>query len=229
MLPLVASLETHHPEILERSEELAADKAYDSYENNERLYDAYAIKPLIDIRDSWKDGEETRPLIPGRADVFVHDEKGTISCICPATGEERPLFFHGFEKDRKTLKYRCPAAAYGFECLGRRRCESQARVGAFGRVVHVPLKRNRRTFTPIARSTQKWKKAYKRRTAVERVNARLDTVLGFEKHTIRGKKKMATRVTLALMVMLAMALGRLRIGQKALIRSLTPPPLRETG
>jgi hypothetical protein len=33
-------------------------------------------------------------------------------------------------------------------------------------------------------------------------------VLGFEEHFIRGKVKMETRVTLALVVMLAMALGR---------------------
>ena len=61
--------------------------------------------------------------------------------------------------------------------------------------------------------TEKWTKAYNRRTSGERVNSRLDQVLGFEHHTIRGKAKMEMRVTLAQVVMLAMALGRILIGQ----------------
>ena len=44
-----------------------------------------------------------------------------------------------------------------------------------------------------------------------------------EHHTIRGKTKMRTRVTLALVIMLAMALGRIRIGQNDKMRSLTTP------
>ena len=58
---------------------------------------------------------------------------------------------------------------------------------------------------------------------MERVNSRLDQVSGFERHTIRGKNKMEMRVTLALVVMLAMALGRIRIGQSEKMRSLVAP------
>jgi hypothetical protein len=47
--------------------------------------------------------------------------------------------------------------------------------------------------------------------------------VGFEHHTIRGKTKMEMRVTLALVVMLAMALGRIRIGQADNLRSLIAP------
>lgn len=86
--------------------------------------------------------------------------------------------------------------------------------------------RDRRIFTPIARHTDKWEKAYDRRTSVERVNSRLDQVLGFEHHTIRGKAKMEMRVTLALVVMLAMALGRIRAGQSDRMRSMTAPVAR---
>jgi hypothetical protein len=48
-------------------------------------------------------------------------------------------------------------------------------------------------------------------------------VLGFEEHFIRGQDKMETRVTLGLVVLLAMALGRIRSGQAELMRSLTAP------
>lgn len=44
-------------------------------------------------------------------------------------------------------------------------------------------------FTPRARDTVAWQRAYDKRTAVERVNSRLDRVLGFESRTIRGLKK----------------------------------------
>jgi len=51
-------------------------------------------------------------------------------------------------------------------------------------------------------------------------------VLGFEQHTIRGQKKMTTRVTLALIVILAMALGRVMADQAELMRSITAPVKR---
>ncbi len=222
-LPLLDQLRGRHPAVVERAEELAADKAYDSGELHEELYERYGIKPVVDIRKLWKGDETTRPLFANRADHFVYDEQGGVSCICPVTGEQRPLCFAGFEHDRRTLKYRCPAAACGVDCRGRKDCERLADVGSFGRVVRVPLDLDRRIFTPIARGTPKWKKAYNRRTAVERVNSRIDQVLGFERHTIRGLHKMETRVTLALIVMLAMALGRIRANQADKMRSLTAP------
>jgi hypothetical protein len=43
---------------------------------------------------------------------------------------------------------------------------------------------------------------------------------GFEKHFIRGLQKMKLRCTLALMVMLAMAVGRIREKQEINMRSL---------
>ena len=53
---------------------------------------------------------------------------------------------------------------------------------------------------------------------MERVNSRLDVSFGFEKHTIRGLKKMSTRCTLA--VMLSMAVGRIKANQAESMRSL---------
>jgi hypothetical protein len=50
--------------------------------------------------------------------------------------------------------------------------------------------------------------------------------MGFENHTTRGKRKMTMRMSLALIVMLAMALGRIRIGQHEQMRSLVAPIAR---
>ena len=136
------------------------------------------------------------------------------------------MVFSGFEKDRICLRYRCPAAACGLDCQGRQLCEANAQVGPFGRVLRIPLNTDWRGFTPVARSSYKWRKLYDARSSVERVNSRIDCVLGFERHTIRGKRKMETRMTLALLVMLAMALGRLRNNQREKMRSLTAPTAR---
>ncbi|MED4406684.1 hypothetical protein P9214_12600 [Heyndrickxia coagulans] len=48
----------------------------------------------------------------------------------------------------------------------------------------------------------------------------MDQVLGFENHTIRGIMKMTVRCGLALCVMLAMALGRIKEKQAQNMRSL---------
>ena len=58
------------------------------------------------------------------------------------------------------------------------------------------------------------------RTAVERVNSRIDGAFMFEHHYIRGKKRIEARMTIAFIVMLAMALGRIRQDQPDLKRSL---------
>lgn len=92
--------------------------------------------------------------------------------------------------------------------------------------MRIPIETDRRLFTPVARDSAAWARGYARRTAVERVNSRLDRVLGFEQHTIRGLQKMAARVGLALVVLLAMALGRIRAGQRDQMRSLLAPVKR---
>ena len=65
-------------------------------------------------------------------------------------------------------------------------------------------------FTPIARPSLKFERLCSKRTAVERVKGRLDTSFGFEDHSIRGQARIRLRCSLALVVMLAMALGRVR-------------------
>lgn len=172
----------------------------------------------------WKDGEKTKSLYPDRADSIVYDVKGKISCICPLTGEQRHLVPWGFEADRGTLEYRCPAVAFDFECRGRDQC-----MGAqtqYGRIVRVNIADDRHMFTPIPRDSDAWQTAYDRRSAVERVNSRLDHLLGFEHHNIRGLEKMEARIGIALVVPLSMALGRIRAGQAEQTRPLVGPVRR---
>jgi hypothetical protein len=226
LLPLVGQMLKRQPTIAtQKRKELSADKAYDSEENNRQLYETHHILSVIDKRTLWRE-ETTQPLYDQRVEPFIYDEHGHVYCVDSVTGERREMYFAGFEQDRDSLRYRCPAAANGFACKSREECDANHCRSNFGRVVRVPLAKDWRIFTPIARHTQKWKTAYNRRSAVERVNSRIDRVLGFEEHFIRGHAKMETRVTLGLVVMLAMALGRIRANQRDRMRSLTAPVRR---
>ena len=76
---------------------------------------------------------------------------------------------------------------------------------------------------PTPHNTKSWELAYNRRSALERINSRIDNSFGFEFHFIRGKAKMKTRVGLAVAVMMAMALGHAREQRHDQMRSLVKP------
>ena len=106
------------------------------------------------------------------------------------------------------------SACLGIDCKGASQCP------IYKKSIRIPLEEDRRIFTPVARSSYKWKALYDKRTSVERVNSRIDVSFGFERHYIRGLQKMKLRCGLALSVMLAIAVGRLRQKQPDLMRSL---------
>ena len=208
---LIDHLETHHDALLGACREFAADKAYDDTKLHVRLWDDHQVKAVIPTRDMWKDGEPTR-LVEGTRNV-VYDHQGIVFCCAMDTGQFRRMAYGGFEADRLAHKYLCPARHYGIECSFTERCPIK-------KFVRVKLDVDRRIFTPLARASYAWDRAYKKRTAVERVNSRLDVSFGFERHFIRGRKKMRLRCGLALIVMLAMAVGRVKEKRKTSIRSL---------
>jgi len=210
---MVAEIASNRPEVLEKAEFLLGDKGYDDTKFITTLWNKYNIKPVIDIREIWKvDGAR---LVHGQRNVS-HDYKGTVYCHCPVEWKKRPMAYGGFEKDRNSLKYRCPAKHYGFECKGMDRC-------CISDNIRIDIASNPRIFTPLARSSYKWKDVYKKRSSVERLNSRLDESFCFEKHFIRGIRKMKLRCGLALIVMLGMAYGRVKEKQPDKLRSLVQP------
>ena len=234
------------PGMAGRCADFSADRGLDNAAQKKQLWDRWAIRPLIDTRLMWQVEKEdpgydpeqpiTRALFPGRADVIVHDERGRVSCVCPATGEIRAMAFQGFEADRGpsgTVKYRCPAAAFDLDCKGRGACHRAGGVkpGDYGRIVRVDLdKHDRRIFAPTPWGSPSWRRGYNRRSAMERINARLDRSFNFETHYIRGLARMKTRTGLALAVMMAIALGQARAGRAERMRSLVGAvPWRDTG
>lgn len=208
---LLEQMEEKQPDILRIAETWTGDKGYDDTKLIEKCWDQYQIKPVIDIRNMWKDGEETH-LLSGKTNV-TYNYKGNVYCYCSETNTRREMANGGFEKDRNTLKKLCPAKQYGIICQGQAVCP-------VAQGLRIPLSEDRRIFTPIDRASYKWEKKYNKRTSVERVNSRLDVSFGFELHTIRGMNKMKIRCGLALCVMLAMAVGRIKEKQEEKMRSL---------
>ena len=233
VIPLLEEHIAHHPTVGSRRQILTADRGLDDRKLIETLYDAHHVKPVIDIRNCWKpEGDEigripgqpiTRQLNEYEADNILYDYRGNIYCYCTVTHEHQLMAFNGYERRRQTLKYLCPVKAYDMTCQSRSTCPH------FMKSIRIPIAKDRRLFTPIARSSYKWKREYNRRTAVERVNSRLDVSFGFERHFIRGLSKMRMRLSLAMIVMLAMAVGHLKAGRKGMMRSLiqrAPPALQ---
>lgn len=208
---MIDKLKEKRPEILETCETMEADRGYDDTKLIKKTWDEYKIKPVIDIRNMWKDPDGTREL-EGYENA-VYNYKGNVYCYCLETGEKREMAVGGFEEDRETLKKLCPAKQYGIECKCMGKCPIK-------QGIRIKLEENRRIFTPIDRASYKWERYYDKRTSVERVNSRLDESFGFEKHYIRGKGKMTVRCGIALCVMLAMAVGRIKEKQQDKMRSL---------
>ena len=137
--------------------------------------------------------------------------------------------FRGANRHRGTLKYRCPAAAYGLDCAGRERClrDAGSDAGDYGRVVRVDLgASDGRMFTPTPWGSPSWRRGYNRRGALERINARLDGSFRFENHFVRGGAKMKTRLGLAVALMMALALGAVLADRPERMRSLVDPGCR---
>ena len=90
----------------------------------------------------------------------MYDENGGIYCVSSDPSgksgtEMRAMVYDGFEEARSTLKYRCPARFYGFDCPELKNCGSSD----YGRVVRVNINKNRRLFTPLPRNSVKWLKS----------------------------------------------------------------------
>jgi len=172
-----------------RIETLAYDKAGDDVKVHQALH-SRGIKPLIKSRAMWQ-SEPERPL-PGPKGRYplnvVHDEAGTVYCYDMA-GEvpvRNKMAYVGYEKDRETLKYRCPARHEGWDCPSEQRCNAGKK---YGLIIRVSREVDLRRFPPIPRATAQFEKRYKGRTAVERVNGRTKVYWGADDGNLRGARR----------------------------------------
>ena len=211
-----------------RIETLAYDKAADDNESH-RVLNKAEIRPVIQNRRLWKD--QTEQMLPGhdgRSNV-VYDESGTVHCY-DRTSEpivRHKMAYIGYEPQRETIKYRCPARHEGWTCPHDAVCNAGK---SYGKTVRVDRMIDRRRFPPIPRATKKFERLYAGRTSVERVNARLKIFWGVDDGNMVGSRRFHAMVGAVLIVHVAFAtllasaprregtLGKLRLGriQKAL-------------
>lgn len=183
-----------------RIQTMAYDKAADDAGVHETLHEEH-IKPVIQMRQLWKD-ELERPLRVGLP--LVYDEAGTVFCY--DTQSEPPVKKQmaciGYEKDRETIKYRCPAKHDGLPCPSLEKCNGDRK---YGLVVRVKCEEDLRRFPAIARATKQFERRYKGRTAVERVNGRLKIFWGVDDGNVVGARRFHAHVGVVMVVHLALA------------------------
>lgn len=183
-----------------RIETMAYDKAADAKEVHEALRE-WGVKPVIQMRGMWKDEKErvVRVGLP-----VVHDEAGTLFCYDTVSDPpvKKQMACIGYEKDRGTVKYRCPARHDGLPCPSLEKCNGEKK---YGLVVRVKCEDDLRRFPAIGRATKQFERLYKGRTAVERVNARLKIFWGIDDGNVVGARRFHAHVGVVMVVHLALA------------------------
>jgi len=168
-----------------KPEVVIGDKGYDSQDNYRSVFREYGAAPIIPIR------EKEDAQLPD-----ICNAKGTPICSCG-------LAMTYWGRDGNYLKYRCPQAVGKGVCQSRFRCSTSP----YGYVLKLSIMPDPRRHPPVPRETRKWKRLYKLRTAVERVNSRVKELLGLGHLTLRGIAKVTVRSLLSLLVMLAAAVS----------------------
>jgi hypothetical protein len=177
----------------ERAKSVALDRGYDSADMI-KCVKSMGAAPLADIRNCWKDGESTKQY---QDTDIVYTYKGEVF-YCEEDGNLSKMKYEGYDKNKKCLRY-----------------------SHLGKIHRIYLSADERVFLPVARDSVKFRRLYKERTAVERLNGRIDRDFMFEDHFIRGLAKMRMMLSLSLIVMNAMAIGKLKRGIREHLAAVT--------
>lgn len=180
---------------LDRAKYLMADRGYSGMPLQTLIEDA-GIIPIIDNPHHWK-GEISRQYL--NTDL-VYTESGEVFWV-DDQGKSIPMVYKGYDKS-------CDSLRYGFHPRYQ-----DNRIFRLKRSVD-PL-----VFQRVARDSLSFKRHYKKRGAVERVNGRLSRDFRFENHRIRGLKKMSLAVSMSFLVMLGFALAKLKQGKTSRLAS----------
>lgn len=192
---LLKSMEENEQYKLEKMINILGDAGYDNGKRNKILKEKYNINLIIDIRHVWCKPEKYKEI---ENQMLAYNEDGEVFYIVDINKYEKMKYL-GYDKINNALRYT--------------RCNTGKRI------YRIPLETDVRIFVPIARDSKKFKKIYKKRTEVERLNGRIDRDYMFNDHFIRGQEKMDLMLTLSFIVMLTLAKGHIK-NNKSNIRSL---------
>jgi IS5 family transposase len=198
--PLLKERDRLLPEV--RLKWAVADAGYDSKDNclAVRRRGGAPIIPL-NLRAEKSPPDATTPL-------------GTP--LCPVG---LPMVYWG--RDGKYLKYRCPQVGEKMCCLIDHQKTDQCSLSPYKMVLKVRMDDDPRRYVPIPRETKKWARLYKLRGSAERVNSRLKEHLMLDELHVRRIDKVRCRLSLSVLVMLAVAVGMAERNHLDRVRSLT--------
>lgn len=180
---------------LEKMKNLMGDAGYDNEKRNKKLKEEYNINPVIDIKHIWDKEEKYKEI---ENEMIVYNEEGEVFYIVDLNNYEKMKYL-GYNKKNNALRY--------------------TRYSIGKKIYRIPLETDYRIFTPIARDSKKFKKKYKMKTEIERLNGRIDIDYMFNDHFIRGQQKMELMLNLTFIVMLTIAKAHIKNKQEN-IRSL---------
>ena len=151
---------------LEKMKNLMGDAGYDNGSRNKRIKEEYNVNPIIDIVHRWDKTEKYREI---ENQPIAYTEEGEVFYIVDLNNYEKMKYL-GYDKENNALRY--------------------TRYNTGKKIYRIPLETDYRIFTSVARDSKKFKKKYKMRTEIERLNGRIDRDYMFNDHFIRGQKKM---------------------------------------
>ena len=140
---MIKNLKEKRTEVLNKCEHFMADKGYDDTGLIELLKDQ-EIKAIIDKRTLWKTQSEKE--VPGYEDAY-YDEQGNVYCYTKDKGVRRQMAPNGYEKGRDSVRFKCPASAYGIKC--------QEMGGCHCKNIRIALSTDQRIFTSVQRESYK--------------------------------------------------------------------------
>ena len=175
---------------LERMKNLMGDAGYDSGVRNRKLKEEYDINAIIDIKHIWDKEEKYKEI---EKEMIAYNEEGEVFYIEDINRYEKMKYL-GYDKENNALRY--------------------TRYSTGKKIYRIPLETDYRIFTPVARDSKKFKKKYKMRTEIERLNGRIDRDYMFNDHFLRGQNKMKLMLNLTFIVMLVIAKGHIKNKQK---------------
>lgn len=195
-------LREKHPEMDIRA--VIADAGYDSAANCAHVLNELKAVPIIKMRlDEGPDAECT-----------------TSICRCtelgvPICDEGSKMRYAG--RDGDYLKWRCPAVLDGRAC----KCTiDNCTTSAYGRVLKVAIAEDPRRFPGLSRDSHKWRRLYRKRSACERVNARLKNYLLLDEQRVRGLGKVTVQVAMSILTMLASAISMAKLDKLENVRRI---------
>ncbi len=120
---------------------------------------------------------------------IAYTEEGEVFYIVDLNNYEKMKYL-GYDRENNALRY--------------------TRYNTGKKIYRIPLETDYRIFTPVARDSKKFKKKYKMRTEIERLNGRIDRDYNF----IRGQRKTELMLNLTFIVMLTIAKGHIKNKQE---------------